>query len=435
MIDFNELKTLYNRCDPYESLDPTDDRNVDLDKCAGEVRGRDWVETLARAVELSDTPVCELFSGFPGSGKSTELRRLLARLSDPKRANLLPVRVDAQDRLDLANAIDISDVMIAVLHETERAVLEAEGKAVEEAMKVGYAERLWRWLTHTEIKLGTVAYKIPGTGVALGLEMRTRPELRELVRKTVARHLSAFLADARGELARLEARAKARGHLGIVVVIDSLEKMQPTTQNWTEVVDSYERLFAGGSPHLRLPVHALYTVPPAVVARALHQVHFLPMVKVHQRDGSEFPPGVDALRELVHKRVPKDKLAAMLGADYEKRVVELIQFSGGYPRDLVRLLRGLITQDVHPVSKLRFDHVLDDLRVDYTRLLTEEDRLLLAEVARLHRLPVLDDSRRALADRMLSLHVVMRYRNGDEWTDVHPALRSVVETPASERNE
>ena len=80
-LDFKTRKFYYNRCNPNESLSPTDERNLDIDSCCEEpVRGINWVERMAGRIELSNTPVFELFTGLPGSGKSTELRRLAARL-------------------------------------------------------------------------------------------------------------------------------------------------------------------------------------------------------------------------------------------------------------------------------------------------------------------------------------------------------------------
>ena len=57
-MDFKTRKTYYNRCDPFEPLDPEDARNVDPDDLGSTpVRGDNWVERLASAIELSDKPV------------------------------------------------------------------------------------------------------------------------------------------------------------------------------------------------------------------------------------------------------------------------------------------------------------------------------------------------------------------------------------------
>lgn len=149
-MDFKTRKFYYNRCKPAEPLQPEDERNVDIDSFGTtRVRGINWVEKLASRVELSEEPVLELFTGLPGSGKSTELRRVASRLARPDRAHLLPVLIDAGDQLDLANSIDIPDIIAVVLHTTEETVLRAEGGDPSAALQDGYLARLWTWLTRT----------------------------------------------------------------------------------------------------------------------------------------------------------------------------------------------------------------------------------------------------------------------------------------------
>ena len=84
---------------------------------------------------------------MPGSGKSTELRRLAVRLSKQDGAHLLPVLVDAERVIDLANPIDVPEIIAGILECTEAVVLEKEGKDPAKAMEEGYLTRLWSWLT------------------------------------------------------------------------------------------------------------------------------------------------------------------------------------------------------------------------------------------------------------------------------------------------
>lgn len=56
-MDFATRRLYYNRCRPYESLAPGDDRNLDLDTFGEErVRGVNWVHRLASRIELSEEP-------------------------------------------------------------------------------------------------------------------------------------------------------------------------------------------------------------------------------------------------------------------------------------------------------------------------------------------------------------------------------------------
>jgi hypothetical protein len=423
-MDFATRKTYFNRCKPDEPLWPSDDRNVDLDQLGTvHVRGVNWTERLASWVELSDEPVCVLFTGLPGSGKSTELRRLAARLSDPDRACLLPVVIDAEQVLDLSNEVDIPEIIAALLHQAEVSVLKEEGRDASDALRDGYLNRLWSWLTRTDVTLTQAEYSIPN-GPSLVAEMKTRPTLRERVRQTIAAHLTTFLREARDELSLLKGRAVARGHAGLVVIFDSLEKLRGISSNWEQVLASAERVFGAGAPYLRLPVHVLYTIPPALLNRC-KGVEFMPMIKLAERDGTPFAPGVGAAREIIRRRIPDEILAELLGTKCERRLEEVIRWSGGYPREVVRLLQSVIAVRKSPVTDEDLDRIFAEVRDAYRKIVPAEAFDWLAQVAETHYLTIQNDGHRQAADLMIQNSAVLRYLNGGDWFDLHPAVREI----------
>jgi hypothetical protein len=424
-MDFETRRKYYNRCRVFEALSPEDDRNLDIDSFGPDkVRGLNWVERLGNAIELSDQPVFLLFTGLPGSGKSTELKRLASRLAEKKRANLLVAVVDGDGSLDLTNPIDVPDVIAAILFAAEATVLRAEGRDPESAMDEGYFKRLWGWLTRTEVELTKAEYTIP-SGPKLVAEMRSRPGLRNRVRATIASHLSSFLSEARKELELLEGRAQKCGFSGLVVIFDSLEKLRGTTQNWDDVLSSAEKIFGGGAPYLRLPVHVLYTIPTALINRRFEHVLFIPMIKLANRDGSAYQPGMKAARELVRRRVPDDVLAEVLGPEVESRVSELIRWSGGYPREIVRLLQSALAFEALPLSQQDFQRIFNELKDAYRKVVPADAFGWLARVATEQYFTVLDDKHRQIADQMLLNNAVLRYVNDSDWFDLHPAVAQI----------
>jgi hypothetical protein len=425
-LDFATRRYYYNRCKPFEPLSPDDERNVDVDNLTKikKVRGVNWVERLATRIELADEPVLELFSGLTGSGKSTELRRLAARLGSREGANLLPVLVDAEEVVDLANPIDIPDIIAAIVQAVDVAVLEAEGKSADQALGEGYLNRLWRWLTTTDVELQKAEYAIPG-GPKLVAEMKSRPSLRARVRATIAAHLTTFLKEARDEIVLLNERARQRGREGLVVIFDSLEKLRGITTNWSEVLGSAEKIFTGGAPYLRLPVHVLYTVPPALVSRFFTAVEFMPMIKLHDKLGNRFEEGYDAAREIVRRRVPDAALKEVLGPKTDERVSRLVEMSGGYPREIVRLLQGVISLPETPLSDDDVERVFNEVRDGYRKAVPADTFEWLARVAVDHYLTIQSDAHRQAADLMLTMNAVMRYLNDNDWFDLHPAVDQI----------
>lgn len=425
-MDKNRRKYLYNRCKPGEPLPPDDPRYIDLD--ARGVRGIDWVARLASVIELSDGPTCQLFTGLLGSGKSTELLRLAQQLERADEANLLAAVIDSQETFDLSAAIDIPDLVLAVIDACERKLLDAEGKDPDVAMESGYFRRLWDWLTHTDVTLTTLEYNVEQVGKIVA-ELKTRPTLRQQFRQTVGSQLNRFLADARDELTIMQERASALGRTGLVVIVDALEKLRGTSTTWDQVLESAERVFSDGAPHLRLPIHVVYTVPPALVFRKrFANVKFMPMIKLHQYPGAgggRSKEGYDAAMELLLQRVPEQDLAKLFGAQTEKRIEQLIEWSGGYPRELVRLLQQALLSETIPLSDDDFQRLLNEVSDQYRKVIPAEAFPWLARVATEYYLTLDTDAHRQTADVMLTNNVVLRYLNNSEWFDVHPSVREI----------
>lgn len=424
-MEFTKRRLYYNRCKPNEPLSPDDERNLDIDDFGTtRVRGVNWVEKLAGGIELSEEPVFKLFTGLPGSGKSTELRRLVERLSRPAGAHLLTVLIDAEQVIDLANPIDIPEIIAVILQGTEEAVLKAEGRDPDLALQEGYLTRLWNWLNATDVAFKTVEFAIP-SGAKLVAEMKTRPSLRARVRETVATHLTTFLRQAREELELLNVRARDRGYRGLIVIFDSLEKLRGISTNWDLVLNSAERIFGSGAPYLRLPVHVLYTIPPALALRLGEPVPFMPMIKLHDQDNRPFQPGLDAAREIVRRRVPDAVMADLLGPGSERRVGELIRWSGGYPRELLRLLQSAFAVPSSPLSDGDFDRILNELRDAYRRIVPANTFEWLAGVAAKQYLTIQNDDHRQAADHMLANNAILKYLNEHEWYELHPAVDQI----------
>lgn len=416
-MDRADLKIYYNRCND-DALRPTDPRYVDIDAMVGRPRGHSWVERLAGELELSDSPKKLLITGLRGTGKSTELLKLEQQLGQRDGANQLIVLVDANAVLDLANEIDVPDILTTIVHATERKVLEAEGKDPEDALADGgYLRRLWTWLVRTDIELG----KFDLGPAGLVAEMKTRPTLRQRIRATLVEHTSTFRHDVCEELVQLEHRAQQAGYSRITVIFDSLEQLRGLSTNWKDVLKSAEQVFGGGAPHLQLPIHAVYTVPPALLTRRTDDIAVLPMVKLFDRDGSRHHPGFAAMRELVERRIPKEALVEILGKVYEPRIDDLIGFSGGHPRLVVQMLRWLLLVPQLPVSQGDIARLFAELRERYRAVITIEDLPWLRRVHERKELLKSADHLEAI-DRALTNNVIFRYANADVWYDLHPSL-------------
>ncbi len=435
------ISELYNLCDPEEPLEPDDSRNVNIEvQFPNRVRGGAWVRnelTRLRALQAKNRAekkyYTSFFCGLRGSGKSTELRRLAQGARLPLNGGLLPVYIDAEGLLDLSATVDLPDILLVMLYGVEKAVLELEGSTPERAMKEGPFDRLWHWFTNTEIELKDIelsagaelglpsALKL-ASGAKLAYALKNRPSLRAAFRDRAGAAFERFLEEVRAELAGLVQRASSK-HGGVLVILDSLEKLRGTSTTWTDVHASAEKVFRRLGEGLGLPVHVVYTVPPSLYQRlTISGLHFMPMIKLHDRvTGARFKPGFEAARALIRQRVPDPELEELLGnKQIEARVTRLIEVSGGYPRELIRLLQDLVV--AWPFDEDRFEQTFttaqDNLRAS---VVTEEAMLVLAHVARSKALQVPEALRRYV-DELLDNNVILRYQNQELWYEVHPAV-------------
>ncbi len=421
-MDPQEIKTYYNRCRPYEALMPNDPRNVDMDGAVDgfQARGRRWAHELCRRFGRSDEPTLKLFTGLPGSGKTTELLRLIHLLEQG--TDLFPVYIKAEDILDLSSPIDPVDVLMAVIYEAERAVLLAEGKDPEDAMKNGYLKRCWDWLRNTDVEFGKTQYS--ESGARFFVEMKTQPTFRQKVRAAATSHFSRFQKEIIEGMDELLERVRKRGKVQMVVVFDSLEKLRGLSSTWHDVLESAEQLFSQGAPYLQMPVHALFTVPAALATR-IAGIEFLPMIKVRHKNGDICQDGLEIARKLITQRIPENAIQHIFGD--MARLDQIILKSAGYPREIVKMAQDALAGESFPISDREYNRVLTNLDNEYRMVVAADSFSWLAKVAKSQWLIVENDEHRLAADRMLSNHAVMCYLNDELWYDLHPSVKNIPE--------
>ncbi len=417
-----------------QSLDPSDRRYVPL-YGDPELVEEDPVQRLSQAIEWTSESV-QLLSGYRGTGKSTELKRLKDRL---EKSNYLVFLCDVEDYLNLSTPIDVSDFLMVVAGAFGEAVnkrLEKDGHQSHE----GYWERfrtLWSGLAIEAPKLSTSI----GTGpVSIGIQanLKSDPTFKEQLQKHMAGHLGALVAHVQKFLE--DCVKLLREHCGdreIVLLLDSIEHIKGTPANAEDVHNSVERLFAGHPEKLRLPnLHVVYTVPPYLKVRhpnvgALYGpsgLKVLPAFKLYTQEGKRISESFDAMERVVSRRGEWKRL---LGKE-RPLLDRLIQSSGGHLRDLLRLLAEVLLRTrMLPVPERTVDSAISQVRTEFLPI-PNNDALWLAKIADSHEVALEELAALPSLARFFDTHLVLCYRNGEEWYDVHPLVREHVRAQAEQ---
>jgi hypothetical protein len=180
-------------------------------------------------------------------------------------------------------------------------------------------------------------------------------------------------------------------------------------------------------------LHLVYTIPPylpplvpGLGARlGGGTICNLPSVHVRLRTGEIDPQGLTVMQEIVGRRIP-DWPELFSDAQLRRATLD----TGGDLRDFMRLLRNALIKSSHgeaglPVADAAFDRVVNELRRDMLPIAEDDAEWLRRIHASKHpQLPSTEQLPRLA--RFFDTTLVLNYRNGEDWYDIHPLLMSVL---------
>ena len=143
-------------------------------------------------------------------------------------------------------------------------------------------------------------------------------------------------------------------------------------------------------------------------------------IRVRDPDGTPYQPGVDALKELLRRRIPGGDLYRLFPDD--KAVERLVLASGGHLRDLLILTTEVETQaESLPVGEDTVTAAIEQVRNDLLPV-ADDQKELLRRVAAQHDVPLASQQDWTVIATLFDRHFVLGYQNGKPWYDVHPLL-------------
>ena len=405
----------------------------------------DPVQQISTLIDFGGVESIRLFSGFRGSGKTTELLRLQRSL---EKQGYFVLYADALNYVNAAEPIEITDLLMVMAGAFSDAL---EDRLDKDIARETFWDRLKTFLhTQVNIKDATVkiehetpAKKILGglkTGLDLKFELKSatnfRRDLHEVLStklKELKNNVDKFFEDGIKHI-----RAAHGENTQVVFIFDQLEQLRGTLQTEQDVIRSVQRIFATDVGLLKIPyVHAVFTVPPWLkfVLPGTGLITLLPTVHLWNNDAgrTQCEPAWDVFRSLVQRRLGEKGLQRLFGPQPQRQALvdQMIGVCGGHFRDLLRLLRDTVVRAASlpslPVPSSLIGDAINAARRDFLPI-AQDDARWLAEIARVRAtaLPSTDAAPVNRLARFLDSHFVLYFVNGDEWYDIHPLIRDEV---------
>ncbi len=361
-----------------------------------------------------------LFFGHIGIGKTTELRRYALQLNASRRFYV--VEVDVLAKLD-RNNLQYTEVLMAMA-ETLLERLHGDGFVLgAEAL-----EPLQRWFgnvveTQTTTKelsaeLKTVAEGgggIPGLikllatfTAAFKTGSSQKSEWRREIRNDFTSLALAFNTLIRLAEAQLARQGRAEQ---LLFLIDGTDKMRGEDTQQFFVQDAEQLLAIKTLVIYTAPLHLKYD---GRLGGKLDADIVLPMMKLYERDGGRFEAGWRTMRRLLLLRADR----RLFTSDAE--VDRLVEFSGGHPRELLRLLKLCCELAEDRIDASVVQTAIEKLAADYRYFLKPADYALLKTI---DSNPV-DGGNDEQAQELLHRLALLQYNDGT-WRRSHPVVRTL----------
>lgn len=426
------LREAMNACFFQTGLEADDPRRVELHALGVRGTGHDPIHRMQTVIQTADRPTQQLFSGFIGSGKSTELKRLASNL---KRAGYTAVLTDCEEYLNLNVPPRVNDLLAVVATSVDKLIQENCQEGISEDFR-SYWER-FRSFLGSEVKLEGITLKVPAAGelkLKLEQDVSFRIKLYDHLEQNgrlsdLAQECHAFLDEAVAVVSHACA-----GDQGLVIIVDSFEKVRGDLLHAEEVRYAVETIFGRDWRWLCLPFHVIYTVPPWLTffefgaAAEFGRVCILPMCRLtDQNSGELVREGFSAMRQILERRMCMESVFA----DPDP-LDHLIEASGGYPRDFLRMMRevlltAIMERTAPPIPSADLSRIVAEViraQIEvYSKPIYDEDLPLLVEVAQTHDVPRKERSQVFRIAELFDHHFVLGYRNGQEWYHLHPLVR------------
>jgi hypothetical protein len=354
------------------------------------------------------------FSGHRGCGKSTELLHLMSNPDILEK--FWPINFSIREEADIID-LDFRDILLAIGGRMFREYRKIGGKLPEQLLK---ELNSWRGKVEEEVKTmkGLPVNFELGAGleaffVNAGLKMKLEPKTRAEIRQVFERDITGLISVINNIATAIYSKEKRIP----LILIDDLDKPE---------LEKARAIFHDRREIMMQPSCAIvYTVSSALFYSKdfdsiRDQAVFLPNIMLHPRlkYTENNALGYETLERFVKQRMDINLID-------RAALQQAITYSGGVFREMARIMRTAIGQTrrrkTKQIDSSDVETAATEIRNEYRRILDEGDILILKKVQADNRLEY-----NGRLTPLLQLLALLEYRNGENWCDVHPVLRKLL---------
>jgi hypothetical protein len=397
---------------------------VDTDK----VREANTISSLEQLLSDPLNPFIKLlFSGFTGSGKTTELIKLCFKLQ--KDFNI--IIFSAWNRLKI-DEITIESLLFEIVGDVLHYLY--SNNLVDESNDLlkEIVDNITEWCSQTQIiktkEEGRARSRGAGIEILKGVFFNAKTESRSgRSDKTESTRIEERkINDLIFECNKIFDYLKSETHKDTLIIIDDLEKISFVNarefyvRNSSFIRDFHCKMV------MTIPVELVYHSDFAIIQSVFGEAEVLPMIKIKEKDGKPFKPGIDALTEILERRLD---LSLFENHCYK----EAVKYSGGAIRELFRIIqRAAIIEESEIITTASMQKSINYHKdIFASRIQERKDEIEIKFEEYLEVLFDIYDGNKTAPQKNLALldllrtRAVMKY-DGEGFYDTHPLLDSFI---------
>ena len=354
------------------------------------------------------------FSGHRGCGKSTELLHILSHADIQKK--FWPIIFSIRDETDIVD-LDYRDVLLAIGSRMYRTYTKNGGEIPEQLLK---QLNSWKGKVEQEIRTVLAGASVYEYGASLdaffinaGMKMKLDPKTRVELRQVFEKDITGLIEVINAITAAIVKREKRIP----LLLIDDMDK--PDIDKATAIFHDRREIM------MQPDCVIVYTVSSALFySKEFDAIRdraiFLPNINLHpfREPERHLLDGYNTMQRFANVRMNPSLIDV-------QALEDAITYSGGVFREMARIVRSSIgyarRRKAVRVELPDVDLAATEIRNEYRRILDRNDLAYLRKVFENNRLEYNERLR-----PLLQLLAILEYRDTENWCDVHPVLRKLL---------